>query len=123
MGLLRIYLALCVVAAHSGVNLLPWPMLSSVEAVQIFFLISGFYMSLISTKYKSAFEFYTSRFLRIFFPYYVILVFALLVMTITGYISGNWLNLTPYLTYSPLKNGLVGVAVTALTNLTVFFQD
>ena len=123
MGILRIYLALCVVAAHSGVNLLPWPMHSSVEAVEIFFLISGFYMSLVSTKYKSAVEFYTSRFLRIFFPYYVILGLALVAITITGFISGNWLDLTPYLTYSPQKNGLLGVVFTGLTNLTVFFQD
>jgi peptidoglycan/LPS O-acetylase OafA/YrhL len=123
MGLLRIYLALCVVAAHAGVNLLPWPMHSSVEAVEIFFLISGFYMSLISNKYKSALEFYASRFLRIFFPYYVILGLALLAITITGFISGNWLDLTPYLTYSPQKNGWIGVIFTAITNLTVFFQD
>ena len=123
MGILRIYLALCVVATHAGVNLLPWPMHSSVEAVEIFFLISGFYMSLISTKYKSAVEFYTSRFLRIFFPYYVVLALALLAMTITGFISGNWLDLNPYLTYSPEKNGLAGVVFTAVTNFTVFFQD
>ncbi|HUH96201.1 MAG TPA: acyltransferase [Anaerolineales bacterium] len=123
MGLLRIYLALCVVAAHAGVNLLPWPMHSSVEAVQIFFLISGFYMSLISTKYRSAIEFYTSRFLRIFVPYYTILGLALLAITITGSISGNWLDLAPYLAYSPQKNGLLGVVFTAATNLTIFFQD
>jgi peptidoglycan/LPS O-acetylase OafA/YrhL len=123
MGLLRIYLALCIVAAHSGENILPWPMHTSVEAVQIFFMISGFYMSLISTKYKAAVEFYTSRFLRIFVPYYVIFILAILAMLVTGWASGNWLQLAPYLSYSRTQNGLLGVLFTAGSNLTVFFQD
>src|SRR5258707_6135921 len=108
MGILRIYLALCVVAAHSGVNILPWPMHTSVEAVETFFLISGFYMSLISTKYETATEFYASRFLRIFVPYYVILGIVIIASIITGFIAGNWLVLAPYLSYSPAQNGLLG---------------
>ncbi len=123
MGLLRVYLALCVVAAHSGVNLLPWPMHSSVEAVEIFFLISGFYMSLVFSKYRSALEFYTSRFLRIFVPYYVILGLVILAVALTGLISGNWLELGAYINYSPLKNGWLGFLLAAASNLTVFFQD
>jgi peptidoglycan/LPS O-acetylase OafA/YrhL len=123
MGILRIYLALCVVAAHAGQPILPWPMLTSVEAVQIFFLISGFYMSLISTKYKTALEFYASRFLRIFVPYYVVLGFVVLVTVIAGLTLGNWLDLTPYIHYSADQNGLAGVVLAALTNVTVFFQD
>jgi peptidoglycan/LPS O-acetylase OafA/YrhL len=123
MGILRIYLALCVVAAHAGVPLLPWPMHNSLEAVEIFFLISGFYMSLISTKYKTKLEFYTSRFLRIFVPYYVALGIVLVVTVISGLTFGNWLDLTPYLNYSTNQNGLAGFIVAALSNLTVFFQD
>lgn len=123
MGLLRIYLALCVVAAHAGGSILPWPMHDSVEAVQIFFVISGFYMALISEKYKSAIEFYASRFLRIFIPYYVILGIVLTACVVCGLLFGQWLDLTAYVNYSPGKNGLLGVVFTAITNLTVFFQD
>lgn len=123
MGLLRIYLALCVVAAHAGRSILPWPMHDSVEAVQIFFVISGFYMALISEKYKSAIEFYASRFLRIFIPYYVILGIVLIACVVCGLSFGQWLDLTAYVNYSPGKNGLLGVVFTAITNLTVFFQD
>jgi len=123
MGLLRIYLALCVVAAHAGVSLLPWPMHDSVEAVQIFFIISGFYMALISEKYKTTIEFYASRFLRIFIPYYVILGIVLIASVVCGLWLGQWLDLAAYVYYSPEKNGLLGVVLTAITNLTVFFQD
>ncbi len=123
MGLLRIYLALCVVAAHAGVSLLPWPMHDSVDAVQIFFIISGFYMALISEKYKTAIEFYASRFLRIFIPYYVILGIVLIACVVCGLSFGQWLDLSAYVNYSPGKNGLLGVVFTAITNLTVFFQD
>jgi peptidoglycan/LPS O-acetylase OafA/YrhL len=123
MGIIRIYLALCVVAAHAGQPILPWPMLTSTEAVQIFFLISGFYMSLISTKYKTALEFYASRFLRIFIPYYVVLGVVVLLTVLTGLTLGNWLDLTPYIEYSSNQNGLAGTVIAALSNLTVFFQD
>ena len=65
MGILRIYLALCVVAEHST-SIFPWQNHRGKEAVQIFYLISGFYMAHIAGKYKSVIEFYLSRFFRIF---------------------------------------------------------
>jgi peptidoglycan/LPS O-acetylase OafA/YrhL len=123
MGILRIYLALSVLAGHSGVNVLPWPMHTGLEAVQIFFLISGFYMALISNKYHSALEFYASRFLRIFIPYYVILGIALLTCVIAGLIFGQWLDLAPYLSFSTGRNGVLGFILAAISNLTLFFQD
>lgn len=123
MGILRIYLALSVVAAHANAWVLPWPMFSGTEAVQIFFLISGFYMSLITTKYKTAIEFYASRFLRIFVPYYVALGIVMVMTVIAGLAFGNWLDLTPYIDYSTRQNGLAGVIFAALSNLTLFFQD
>ena len=123
MGILRIYLALSVLAGHSGVNVLPWPMHTGLEAVQIFFLISGFYMALISNKYHSALEFYASRFLRIFIPYYVILGIALLTCVIAGLMFGQWLDLAPYLSFSTERNGVLGFILAAISNLTLFFQD
>lgn len=123
MGLLRIYLALCVVAGHAGMGILPWTMHTSWEAVQIFFMISGFYMSLIATKYASTREFYASRALRIFVPYYVILALVILLSVGAGLSTGNWLALNGYVNYSAAQNGLAGVAFTGISNVTVFFQD
>jgi peptidoglycan/LPS O-acetylase OafA/YrhL len=123
MGILRIYLALSVLAVHAQASLLPWPMHTGVEAVQIFFLISGFYMALISNKYRSALEFYASRFLRIFIPYYVILSIVFITSLIAGLAFGNWLDLAPYLSFSTQRNGVLGLVLTAASNLTLFFQD
>jgi peptidoglycan/LPS O-acetylase OafA/YrhL len=123
MGLVRIYLALSVLAVHAGMSLLPWPMHSGVEAVQIFFLISGFYMALISNKYRSAVEFYASRFLRIFIPYYLILSIVLFTCVVAGLAFGHWLDLAPYFSSPTERNGVLGIVLTAVSNLTVFFQD
>ena len=123
MGILRIYLAISVLAAHSGVNVLPWPMHSSVEAVQIFFLISGFYMALISNKYRSAVEFYASRFLRIFIPYYTILAIVLATSVATGLAFGQWLDLGPLIQFSTQTNGLAGFVFAVISNFILFFQD
>lgn len=50
-------------------------MLSAGEAVQLFFVISGFYMALIlSKKYQSATLFYSNRFLRLYPTYALVLL-------------------------------------------------
>ena len=75
MGALRLYLALCVVADHSGA--FPFPTHSGTQAVQLFFLISGFHMSLVQGRYPTAAGFWRSRFLRIFPATWVALAVAL----------------------------------------------
>ncbi|HUJ00866.1 MAG TPA: acyltransferase [Usitatibacter sp.] len=76
MGLLRTYLALMVVSGHL-VSLdaqLATPLANgAIVAVKIFFLISGFYMSLVlDRKYgERTFEFYKSRALRLYPLYWV----------------------------------------------------
>lgn len=123
MGQLRLYLALCVVAAHSNA-IFPWPTAGAREAVQIFFIVSGFYMQLVFGKYKTIGEFYASRALRIFVPYYTVLGLVMAASLISGWISSkHWIAFEHFAT-SPLeKNGLAGVALTSLSNLTIFFQD
>ena len=80
MGLIRLLLALSVVIAHSGNSL---KILSNgSDCVQLFFIISGFYMFLIlDTKYyklsNSYYYFITNRVLRIFPMYFVILFLAI----------------------------------------------
>ncbi len=122
MGILRLYLALCVVEAHSQ-PFLPWPAHRAPDAVQIFFLVSGFYMALIASKYDSAREFYFSRFLRIFVPYWVVAGGVLLIGVILGVTVGYWGRLLPFVAYAPTTNGLLGVVLTGVTNLTLFGQD
>lgn len=80
MGILRLFLALCVIAAHSGAEVLGtigpnW----SVYAVTVFFVISGFYMALVTdTKYKNmpVRDFYASRAARIYPTYWLAALLA-----------------------------------------------
>ena len=80
MGLIRLLLALSVVIAHSGNS---FKILSNgSDCVQLFFIISGFYMFLILDKkyYKlsnSYYYFITNRVLRIFPMYFGILFLAI----------------------------------------------
>jgi len=121
MGFLRLYLAICVVATHSSA-IFPWVIHTGREAVQIFYLISGFYMAHIATKYSSALEFYASRFIRIYVPYYFVLLFVVISSLLSGLIFNYWAELAPLLTQTS-KNGTLGVVISTLSNLTVFFQD
>jgi len=75
MGVLRVILALAVVASHTG-DFGFLKMMGGGEAVQLFFVISGFYMSLIlEKKYRSNSLFYSNRFLRLY-PAYALVLFA-----------------------------------------------
>jgi peptidoglycan/LPS O-acetylase OafA/YrhL len=81
MGLLRLFLAISVVIAHTT-PFLSLQLMPSFVAVRLFFLISEFYMALVlSAKYRGPNHvsvFYINRFLRLF-PAYII---AALVMAI-----------------------------------------
>lgn len=122
MGVLRLYLAICVVAIHSG-KIVPWDLHNGREAVQIFFIISGFYMQLIITcgKYQSIFQFYRARILRIFIPYFFALGFVVTTSIIWGCIFGDWLTLREAVLSG--SNKTTGAFLTLITNFTVFFQD
>ncbi|MDP2386929.1 MAG: acyltransferase [Bacteroidota bacterium] len=84
MGYLRLMLALYVVFSHAGGIFIPFfnhsvlPVFNfgGRNAVGLFFMISGFYMSLILTdKYKNSLKtFYTNRALRIFPTYWLVLI-------------------------------------------------
>jgi peptidoglycan/LPS O-acetylase OafA/YrhL len=74
MGVLRVFLALAVVASHTG-DFGFLKMMGGGEAVQLFFVISGFYMSLIlDKKYHSNSLFYSNRFLRLYPAYALVLL-------------------------------------------------
>ena len=93
MGLLRLYLALCVFHDHVNSNA-PRMFLSSSVAVCIFFIISGFYMSLvINENYKNQnngiISFYINRFLRLY-PIYIIILLTF------GIVFKKFLNIDLY---------------------------
>ena len=82
MGLLRLFLALSVVAGHSQSTVFGLTGPDAFVAVNIFFIISGFYMAMVlNGKYKDLpiRTFYKSRLLRLLPVYYVGLALSLLV--------------------------------------------
>ncbi len=76
MGLFRLYLALSIAFQHSGKA---WG-LAGRKAVEVFFIISGFYMALILTtgKYKEYKTFIVNRFLRLYPIYSVVAILTLI---------------------------------------------
>lgn len=122
MGILRLYLAICVIAAHSK-SVFPWECHGGREAVQIFFVVSGFYMQFILStgKYDSVRDFYLSRTLRIYIPYMIVLVLVVSASVGTGVVFGHWLTLTATIHHN--ENGAAGTIIASLTNLSLFFQD
>ena len=81
MGILRLYLALAVVIAHSH-PIFGLKSIGGLIAVQTFYMISGFYMAMIlNTKYVGTGSyrlFLSNRFLRIFPAYWAVLGLTLL---------------------------------------------
>lgn len=122
MGFLRLYLALCVIQAHSEA-IFPWRNHGGREAVQIFYIISGFYMQYIwaKSKYVSAKSFYQSRALRIFVPYWTILAIVVLVSLGMGFFLDRWLTLSQLIEGNEVTK--LGPSIAILSNFTIFFQD
>jgi peptidoglycan/LPS O-acetylase OafA/YrhL len=81
VGLLRVLLAFGVVAEHAGHRFGA----GSYTAVEAFFVISGFYMSLIYGRtYDTVRDFYASRFFRLYPMYWVALLGAVVYFAIAG---------------------------------------
>ena len=78
MGSIRLFLAYAVLMSHAGVC--DFEIITGHVAVQVFFIISGFYMSLIlSQKYNNCrvSDFYINRLLRLFPTYLAVLLVSL----------------------------------------------
>jgi len=105
MGILRLLLALSVLLTHTG-NIFNYNIANSNVAVFSFFVISGFYMSLIlDTKYtghNAIKTFWVNRFLRIFPVYWITLALTLIFVLLKFYLHiGNEDNaIIHYLNYS-----------------------
>jgi len=93
MGLLRAALAMAVVLGHTLSGRHRLMMIDPAAAVELFFIISGFYMGLIlSEKYvgpKSFKLFITNRLLRLFPTYLLVLVISVLLWLLLGKRAGT----------------------------------
>jgi peptidoglycan/LPS O-acetylase OafA/YrhL len=118
MGLLRFILALSVVTAHCGGILGSFNFIGGELAVQVFFMISGFYMSMVlESKYKLSIKgyklFITNRLLRLYPIYWVVLTLTLFV----------FLLYKPYFFSQFSKLSFSSNLYMIFTNFFLFFQD
>lgn len=92
MGTLRIILAIAVILGHCG-GFFGYTISSGVIAVQIFYMISGFFMALILSEkgniYKSKVIFYINRFIRIYSTYYVVFIISAIIYIVMYFVSNN----------------------------------
>jgi len=121
VGFLRFYLAFCVISSHVAVPF-GFPVLGGDQAVECFFLISGFYMAEIHDRKVPVGEFWVSRFLRIFVPFWVVLATTVALAVAGGLVSHRWGCLAPWLR-DPFPNGFAGAFLATMSNVTLLFQD
>ncbi len=114
MGLIRLILAISVVLSHSapflGINLIGGQL-----AVEVFFVISGFYMALILeqkyNKKNSKRLFWENRFLKIFPVYWIILIASVVFEIVNVFIT------TDAKTIFPLFNPNIHLTLFSLISL------
>ena len=118
MGFVRFFLAISVVLVHLGASN---QFVGGKNAVQIFYMLSGFLISFIlneNDSYKSVSHFYVNRFLRIFPMYYIIVIFALFLELYKYYNYGQ-----SYTIYTIHHVPLFLAIAIVISNITIFFQD
>jgi peptidoglycan/LPS O-acetylase OafA/YrhL len=116
MGTVRFLLALCVVVTHSpGSAILGFSLLNGITAVQCFYVISGFLITMVlnqRAEYQNLRNFYLSRYLRLWPTYAVVALLSLI-----------FFNRTAMFGALPALLDWPGLAFVAFSNLTLFFQD
>ncbi|MFK8037020.1 MAG: acyltransferase family protein [Crocinitomicaceae bacterium] len=128
MGILRTLLALSVVLAHSS-SLFGIELVGGQLAVQSFYMISGFYMTMVlNEKYVAANSSYklfiTNRILRLLPVYWVVLVLAVLLSLII-FFDDNSSILTPFHMFQEFGNvmSIPSIIFIIIANLITLFQD
>jgi len=125
MGGLRVLLAISVVIAHSG-SFFGFKFVGGMVAVEVFFIISGFYMTMIlDKKYVgegSYLLFISNRFLRLYPIYWVVVLLTIIVSIILYDTDGQWNALHYWVGHGadlPIQAALFQV----FSNLILFGQD
>lgn len=128
MGIIRFILAITVVVAHSG-SIFGFSFVGGQIAVQAFFIISGFYITLIlNEKYvgiNGSYKlFISNRFLRLY-PLYWVILFLTVALSFTVSVCTNGNILGKFSIYAEYFNSMdLGSFVFLLfTNLFIFLQD
>lgn len=127
MGILRLLFAIFVIFYHCG-QFSSFTFMQGPEAVQSFYVISGFYMALIlNEKYttKNSYKlFISNRFLRLFPTYWIVLLIIVIFSVITIILSkGSDWGLLLFYKDSISNVSLPGILFLILSNLFVFGQD
>lgn len=125
MGFLRLLLAVAVVIDHSA-PFFCLRLTGGRVAVQLFYMISGYYMALVlASKYTgrgSYGRFLANRCLRLFPSYWAIAILTLMVSLVARAMIGDWGRLEPWVAYGdPLSSATK--AVLAVTNAVIVGQD
>lgn len=122
IGLIRTLLAMSIVIAHTS-SVFGYNIVNAIMAIQIFYMISGFYMALIlNEKYDTFLLFITNRFLRLYPMYIVVFVLTILLAFLSLQLYGSWGRLTYYKEYYHVLHPLT-LFLLLLTNLIIFGQD
>jgi peptidoglycan/LPS O-acetylase OafA/YrhL len=129
MGLLRLFLAISVLATHlnHGRGIFGLGFLNGGLAVQCFFIISGFYMALVlNEKYNyrgSYWTFIQQRFLRLYPLYFVVGILILVVEGAITYATSRPCGVYDVWGTGPRHVTPLSVGYYVLVNLTIFGQD
>jgi len=125
VGILRIILAVAVVIGHSD-SIFGIRLTGGIVAVEVFFIISGFYMTMIlDEKYigKGSYVlFLSNRFLRLYPMFWVVLCLTILASIISSVFSHKWLMLSPYIKYFDIMT-IQTLFFQIFANIALFGQD
>jgi peptidoglycan/LPS O-acetylase OafA/YrhL len=124
MGLLRLLLAISVLLFHANAS--GTQFVGGGIAVETFFLISGFYMSFILDKKYTGVNkryslFITNRLLKIYPPYWTVLLLTITMQLVTWLCTGQPVFVLYQLVHAKLNAG--SIAFLSFTNLALFGQD
>lgn len=121
MGLIRFYLAVCVVFAHVSHGI-PFISIGGLLAVESFFIISGFYMAMIlNEKYVGEgfyVRFISNRFLKIYPVYFACVFISIILYFMLNDFGGSFLSF-----FQGDGADLQARLYLALTNVIIFGQD
>jgi peptidoglycan/LPS O-acetylase OafA/YrhL len=126
MGILRFLLALAVLAAHCG-PILGIKLVGGQVAVQSFYIISGFYMTLILqekyVKENNSYKlFLTNRLLRLYPMYWVVLILTM-AFCVFVFVNSGGQRFPKFENYTAVRPDIFSFAGLILTNIFILGQD
>jgi peptidoglycan/LPS O-acetylase OafA/YrhL len=128
MGLIRFLLALSVVIVHSS-PLLGLEIIPGSQAVHSFYIISGFYMTMIFVeKYEGTerplYYFFSNRVLRLYPLYLLVIILTVLLSIVLGVLFGSYGELQYYIDkYNEQPNSLGALITVLFFNISLIGQD